>query len=171
MGTLIHCWQECTVVHLLQKTVWQLLRMLIQSYHMHECVCTQLLQAGLTVCNPADHRPPGSSAHGILQARIPEWVAMPSSRGSSRPRDQSCISYIPCIGRHVLYPLAPPEKSTQVYIFIKFLLVMISNWRQEKGSRCGLCVGIVLQNTVMMPSSWKKGNYSHTSSITSQCFS
>jgi len=34
-----------------------------------------------------DYRPPGSSGHRILQARILEWVAMPSSRGSSRPRD------------------------------------------------------------------------------------
>ena len=37
---------------------------------------------------------PGSSAHGILQARILEWVAMPFSRGSSRPRDQMHISYV-----------------------------------------------------------------------------
>ena len=41
----------------------------------------------------------GSSVHGILQVRIPEWVDMPSSRWSSRPRDQTCISYVSCIGR------------------------------------------------------------------------
>ena len=45
----------------------------------------------------------GSSVHGILQARIPEWVVIPSSRGFSRPRGQTCISYISYIGRHVLY--------------------------------------------------------------------
>ena len=50
-----------------------------------------------------DHSPPGSSVHGVLQARILEWVAMPSSRGSSRPRDRTHISYISCIGRWVLY--------------------------------------------------------------------
>ena len=44
-------------------------------------------QSCLTLCNPMDCSPPGSSVHGILQARIPEWVAMPSSRGSSRPED------------------------------------------------------------------------------------
>ena len=38
-------------------------------------------------CDPLDCSPPGSSVHGILQARILEWVAMPSSRGSSQPRD------------------------------------------------------------------------------------
>ena len=38
----------------------------------------------------------------VLQARILEWVAMPSSRGSSQPRDQSCVSYVSCTGRQVL---------------------------------------------------------------------
>ena len=47
--------------------------------------------------------PPGSSVHGIFQARILEWVALPISRGSSRPRDQTCASYISCTGRRVLY--------------------------------------------------------------------
>ena len=46
------------------------------------------------------HSLPGSSVHGILQARILEWVAMPSSRGSSLPRNQIWVS---CIGRQVLY--------------------------------------------------------------------
>ena len=41
------------------------------------------------LCDPMDCSPPGSSVHGILQARILEYVAMPSSRGSSRPRDQT----------------------------------------------------------------------------------
>ena len=41
-----------------------------------------------TLCEPKDCSPPSSSVHGILQARILEWVAMPSSRGSSQSRDQ-----------------------------------------------------------------------------------
>ena len=45
------------------------------------------LQSWLTLCNPMDCSPPGSSVHGILQARILEWVAIPSFRGSSCPRD------------------------------------------------------------------------------------
>ena len=44
--------------------------------------------------------PPGSSVHGILQARTLEWVAIPFSRGSSWPRDPTRVS---CIGREVLY--------------------------------------------------------------------
>jgi len=45
------------------------------------------LQSCLTLCDPMDYSPPGSSVHGILQARILEWVAMPFSRRSSQPRD------------------------------------------------------------------------------------
>ena len=56
------------------------------------CVCAQLLQLCLTLFDPEDCSPPGSSVCGILQARILEWVAMPSSRGSSKPRDQTHVS-------------------------------------------------------------------------------
>ena len=52
---------------------------------------------------PRDYSLSGSTVHGILQARIMEWVAMPSSRGSSQPRDQIRVSYMSCIGRQVLY--------------------------------------------------------------------
>ena len=51
------------------------------------CVLAKLLQSFLTLCDPMDCSPPGSSVHGILQPRILEWVAMPSSRASSQPRD------------------------------------------------------------------------------------
>ena len=50
-----------------------------------------------------DHSPTGSPVHGILQARITGVGAMPSSRGSSQPRERTCVSYISCIGRQVLY--------------------------------------------------------------------
>ena len=51
-----------------------------------------------TLCNPVDHSLPGFSVHGILQARILEWVTVSFSRGSSRPRDRSWVSSIG--GRH-----------------------------------------------------------------------
>ena len=51
------------------------------------CLCAKSFQSFLTLHDPADCSPPGSSVHGILQARILEWAAMPSSRGSSQPRD------------------------------------------------------------------------------------
>ena len=64
---------------------------------------------------------PGSSVHRILQARILEWVAMPSSRGSSRPRDRICVSYVSCIGRQVLYHWCHlgSQINTQIKINIK----------------------------------------------------
>ena len=50
-----------------------------------------------------DYSPPVSSVHGIFQARILEWVAMPSSMGSSQPRDWTHVSYVCCIGGQILY--------------------------------------------------------------------
>ena len=47
--------------------------------------------------------PPGSSVHGISQARILEWVTIFSFRGSSQPRDGTHVSSIFCIGRRILY--------------------------------------------------------------------
>ena len=61
----------------------------------------------LTLCNPLDCGPVGSSVHGIFQARILEWAAIPFSRGSSGARNRTlipCISGI--VGRQVLYPCA-----------------------------------------------------------------
>ena len=49
--------------------------------------CAKLLQQCPTLCNPMDCSLPGSSVHKILQARVLEWIAVPSSRESSRPRD------------------------------------------------------------------------------------
>ena len=55
------------------------------------------LQSCLTLCTPMDCSPPGSSLHGISQARVMECVAIASSRGSSQPRDQTCISMFPAL--------------------------------------------------------------------------
>ena len=61
------------------------------------CVlCAKLLQSCPTLCHPMDCIPLGSLVHRILQPRILEWVAMPSSRGSSRPRDWTQVSSIFC---------------------------------------------------------------------------
>ena len=53
-----------------------------------------IAQPCLTLCNPRNCGPPGSSIRGILQTRILEWVAFPFLRGSSRPRDWSQVSRI-----------------------------------------------------------------------------
>ena len=56
----------------------------------------------LTLYDSMDPILPGSSVHGILWARILEWVAMPSYRASSQPRDQTHISHVSYISRPVL---------------------------------------------------------------------
>ena len=52
--------------------------------------------------DPMGYSPPGSSVQGILQARILEWVAVPSIRGSSQPRDQTLISCVSSVGKQIL---------------------------------------------------------------------
>ena len=58
-----------------------------------------------TLCDPMDCSPPGSSVHGIVQARTLEWVATPFSRGSSHVSNSVLLH---C--RHILYHLEPPGK-------------------------------------------------------------
>ena len=58
------------------------------------CMPAKSLQSCLTLCDPVDCISSSSSVHGILQARIREWVAISSSRESSQPRDGTRISYV-----------------------------------------------------------------------------
>ena len=94
------------------------------------CMCAKVASV---VSDPMDCSPPGSSVHGILQARILDWAAVPSSRGSSWPRDWICISHIFCICRWVLYHqyhLGSPSSSliinwnTFVLLFLFFLFIV-----------------------------------------------
>ena len=70
-----------------------------------------------TLCNPMDYSPPGSSVHAILQARILEWVAMPSSRQSSQTRDRTHSSCSSCIASRLVIA-EPPGKHTHTHIYI-----------------------------------------------------
>ena len=63
---------------------------------MHACVCAKSRQSCLTLCDPMDCSLPGSSVHGILQARILEWVAMPSSGDLPHPEIEP-VSLIPAL--------------------------------------------------------------------------
>ena len=58
------------------------------------CVCVLVAQLCPTLCDPMDCSSPGFSVHGILQAKILEWVAIPFSRGSSWPTDWTRVSHI-----------------------------------------------------------------------------
>ena len=59
---------------------------------------SEVAQSSLTLCDPMDCSLPGSSIHGIIQARELEWVAIAFFRGSSRPRDRTWVSHI--VDRH-----------------------------------------------------------------------
>ena len=61
------------------------------------------LQSCLTLCDPMDCNLPGSSFHGILQARILEWVVIPFSRGSFPPRDWTCVLITYTLPMHSMY--------------------------------------------------------------------
>ena len=65
-----------------------------QSHSRYLQCCTWSLSCVWLFATSVDHSPPGTSVHGILQARILEWVTIPSSRGSSQPRDQTHVSHI-----------------------------------------------------------------------------
>ena len=71
------------------KTIWIAIFII---YHSESESVSYLLC--LTLCATMDCSLPGSSAHGILQARILEWVDIPYSRGSAWPRDRIWVSYI-----------------------------------------------------------------------------
>ena len=74
------------------------------------CVCVRacsVAQSCPTLCDPMDCSLPGSSVHGIFPARILEWVAISSSRASSRPGDRTFVS---CIGRRGFFTTEPLGK-------------------------------------------------------------
>ena len=71
------------------------------------CVCV-CVYAPTLLTDPLDCSPPGSSIHGILQARILEWVAIPVSWGSSQPRDRTQVSYVCITGQ--FFTTEPPGK-------------------------------------------------------------
>ena len=70
-------------------------------------------QSFLTLCDPMDY-----AVHGTVQTSIPEWVAIPFSRGSSQPGDRTCISCVSCIGRRGLYCLSHQGNLLGEYNFV-----------------------------------------------------
>ena len=76
------------------------------SFKLKMCahVSARSLQSCLTLYNPMDYSSPGSSVHGIFHARILEWVAMPSSRGSSRLRGGALVPVAPVFAGRFFIP-------------------------------------------------------------------
>ena len=93
---LPHCRQ--TLYHLSHRGSPKCLRLLNKLEWVHAKSLHDIW-----LCNTMDYRPPGCSVHGILQARMLEWVVVPSSRGCSRLMDWTWASYVSCIGSWALY--------------------------------------------------------------------
>ena len=89
------------------------------------CVCS-VAQSYLTLCDPMDCSPPGSSVHGILQAGILDWVAVSSCRGSSPPRDQAHVSCVSCTGRRILHHWASRETGLIYQAPLQFHFVCVA---------------------------------------------
>ena len=79
---------------------------------------SEVAQSCLTLCNPMDCSPSGSSVHGIFQARLLEWGAISLSRGSSQPRDQTRFSHI--VGRS-FYRLSHQGRARMLRCEFEFL--------------------------------------------------
>ena len=83
-------------------------------------MCTRVhAQSCPTLCDPMECGPAGSSVHGILQARIQEWVAIPFSWGSTQPRDQTQVSYI--AGRFLTTGEQSKEKEFKLHLSYKLM--------------------------------------------------
>ena len=95
-ATWTSCNSPSSLTRLLSKSKETMqINTLLLTWYM--CLCAQLLQSYPTVCDSVDHSLPGSSVHGIFQARILEWVAISSSRGFSWPWDQIQVFCVSCI--------------------------------------------------------------------------
>ena len=135
----------------------------------YNCHCCLVAESCLTLRWPMDCSPPGSSAQEILHARILQWVAISYSRGSSRPRGQTLISWVSCIGRLVLdqlshqgkpeiektiqmrtkassLKLAAGKKSTSIFASgwdsKAGRITGKSQWRKGEGFKCVLTAGL-----------------------------
>ena len=75
----------------------------------------ELLLCVRLLCDPMDCSPPGSSVHGISQARILKWVAISFSRGSSQPRDRTHVSWV-ASGFFTTEPLGTPSGTLKVKV-------------------------------------------------------
>ena len=101
---------------ILIPSLWEYIIVVCVCVCVCECVCAQ---SCLTLCNPMDYSLPGSSVHGILQARMLEWVAISFVRVSSQPSNWTLVS---CVGRQILYHWATwevlPLKILYTYLYI-----------------------------------------------------
>ena len=123
---------------LIQDVVFLKEKLPTTSLSSWKLVVVWLLWSCLTFCDPMDCSLPGSSVHGILQARILEWVAIPFSRGSSQPRDPACVLFI----TSGFFPPTPREKALRAYRRFKWPISVsglreknVKNWADFKPTK------------------------------------
>ena len=116
------------------------------------------LQSPPTLCDTTDCSQPGSSVHRILHARILERVAMPSCRGSSQPRDWTCISCDPCISGRFL-TTEPLGKPSGLVICGLYYAVVFSSIPSLLRIFMIQKVKVKVSHTVVSDSLWSHGLY------------
>ena len=121
------CWKPCFLREVVSQAIdlgLAQIKLLLQL-----CVCS-VLQLCLTLWDPMACSPPGSSVHGISQARILEWVAISFSRGHSWHKDQTHVSCVSCFNRWILYHCA-----TWSHIYSNYRLVIDNfHWHHQWGT-------------------------------------
>ena len=98
------------------------------------CVCVRVTQSCLTLCDPMDCSPAGSSVHAILQARIQKLVAISLSRGSFWPKDWTQVSCI--AGR--FYTIQATREACPLCIYLLIFCIIQSPWKARKDSSVSL---------------------------------
>ena len=99
----------------------------------HSIVAVLVIQSCTTICDTVDGSPTGCSVHGILQARILEWVVIPFFRGSSQPRDWTQVSCI--TGRFFIF-WATRELHSRFLIQISLISLFNTNMRAKSLQLC-----------------------------------
>ena len=121
-------------------------------------------------CSVTDCSPPVFSVCGIFQARILEWVAISYSRGSSQPRDPTCVSYIPCItGR--FFTTEPPGKPAHLYGTYSPFLIMdtLTPLRSGLKSLGSSCPPIFTAALFIIAKRWEPPKCSSTDARIAKC--
>ena len=133
------CWQHIPS----QQPVWSRITVLSSHHKPSMCVHAKSLQSCPSLCDPMGYSPISSSVHGILQAKILEWVAISSSRGSSRPRGQTHVSFVSCIVSCIARHHAPSQ--------------MIESWfysLTDRHQRCTTTHGLPSLSFLVLNWSW-----------------
>ena len=123
------------------------------------CVCSVASIVSDSL-QPMDYSSPGSSVHGILQARILEWVAVPSSRGSSSLRNPTLTSGVSCTAGRFFTHWATWDAHFYTYLIMEYLntwCILLHSREPQPAAmgHCALCVLPWPSSAVLLSMQWK----------------